>query len=332
MEENDLVKVCCEFIELVYDPCLKWRHFTRSHQLSVVGGASYHVDPQLHPEIVPFIYTCFEAVTPEKVANLNAVGSSLLNVLGSVTIGANKNGRMVICPATSNVIMRLISNWTVDGKVRQRALDNLNIMLIVLLKSNPVERQIEVDVVIQEYLDAIGALIETHNQKSSEPSVVTCWDTSALLSLLQNFVVLLSETSTATSLCHVLLKANVMAALVTVPERMRSSLFDVEMIIRCTAVVVEVFTVVVRCVDVQVPPKVIKKLFVGIRNVTSSQTGNCKELVVKCLELATNPNDSLAIDSFVVKELFQWVPELNSIEQELITVSLSDICTRNSNR
>lgn len=318
--EQSLIKVCCEFLEFIYDPFLKWRHFTRTHQLSR-GGSSYHVDPQLHPEIVPFIYTCFEDLQEDtKLSALHVLGGNLLHVLGAITIGSPRNARLVICPATINVIIKIISDWSMEESVRKRALANANLMLIMLTKSNPVERQIEVEIVVQEYMLAIQSLLKG---RTVEPR-----DANALLSIVENITTLLSEPSTKISLCHALLDGNVISYLVEIPEKIHS--WDIQLDEHMSAVV-EAISLVSYSVGYQLPAKALKRLFQGLRQSTLESSDRTR-IVQQCLSLATNPNDALVLNTMVVNELISWLPTLNRPDQELVIASLMDVCTRNSNR
>lgn len=339
--EGGFIKICCEFLELVYDPFLRWRHFRGAHQLSSLSGSSYHVDPQLHPEIVPFIYTCFEEGTDGKRVALNTIGVNLLNVLGAITVGSARNGRLVICPATINVIMKILSDWSANAEVRQLALDNANIMLIVLLKSSPVERQIEVEVVILEYLSAVKQLVELkefdqrpmveeeeEEKEDLSPVNENYRDRNALLSILQNVTLLLGEPSTKTNLCHALLTGNLINCLVETSEKISD--WDGEMVVQCLSSVVEVMALVCNLVNYQLSEKVLRRLFHGVRSAEAKVDRT--RLVRQCLALATHPKDPLVVNSLVVVELVRWLPHLDATEQEVIVSSLMDVCTRNSNR
>lgn len=329
--EQQLIKVCCEFLELIYDPFLTWRHFVRKHRLTS-SGSSYHVDPQLHPEIVPFIYTCFEDLPASKRSALHNLGSCLLNVLGGIAIGSSRNGRLVICPATINVIMKIIGDWSMEEAVRKRALDNANLMLIVLVKSSPVERQIEVDIVIQEYMLAIQSLLKRCPSVDEDDCDQ---DKNALLSILQNVCVLLCEPSTKTTLCNSLLDGSMVNHFVEIPEKIREWDVDVD---QHMSVIVQVIALVSYSVKYQLPEKALRRLFHGLRQSSSSSSlaggegVDRKRIVEQCLSLATNPNDALALNTMVVNELINWVPTLNRSDQELVISSLMDVCSRNSNR
>lgn len=332
-DEQLLVKACCEFLERIYDPFLKWRYYARMHRL-VPGGSSYNVDPQLHPEIVPFIYTCFEDLVDSKLSTVYLVGPHLLNVLGAITIGSPRNGRLVICPATSNVIIKILSSWSMEGPVRQRALDNANLMLIMLVKSNPVERQIEVDVVIQEYMSAMQNLIRTKDHLGFSEDcqggeeVANYRDRNALFSLVQNIIILLSEPSTKTSLCKSFLEANLITTLVQIPKQVLGCPVNSGDLL---ASVVEVIALISHSVNNKLAEDSLKRLFTGLRESSASEL-ELSRIVQQCLSLATSPNDALVLNTMVVKELITWLPTLNDRDQELIIAAHLDVCTRNCNR
>lgn len=328
-EEENLVRVCCEFLQLIYDPFLKWPYYSRAHRL-FSGGSSYHVDPQLHLEIVPFIYTCFEGVRGDKRAAVDALGVYLLNVLGAIIVGSPRNARLVICPATINVIMTILADWRSSAKLRRKALDNVNLMLIMLVKSNPVERQIEVDIVVQEYLMAMQSLLKEGVPESSGDDDPVTYDENALMSLVQNIGVLLSEPSTRGSLCNSLVDGNAILSLAEIPRKVIDWRIDT---ISLMSTVIETMALVSYSTNQQVPEKALRKLFAGLGEASLTTSGGSqREIVQQCLRLATNPNDPLVIHTMVVNEIISWLPKLVGDDQEVVVASLMDVCAKNSNR
>lgn len=337
--ELRLIRVCCEFLELIYDPFFKWRNFLLSNRLTGSGAGVYSVDAQqLHPEIVPFIYTCFEEEeekTESKRNLLNEIGPNLLNVLGAITTGSTRNGRLVICPATINVVMRILASWTIQERLRGRATKIANVMLIMLLKTSPVERQIDVAVVVQEYLKAMGKLVQSREAEIRENDGCldmeeNSRDNKALLSIIQNLTTLLVEPSTKVNLCHALLEGNVIQQLVTIPEAIKRESSAVD---ECLATIVEVIAVLCATGNYALPEKTLKRLFNGMRVVTGRGSGEDRNrLVQQCLNLATSPNDPLVVNSMVVTELIHWLPVLSDYDQEVVIAALMGVCTQNSNR
>lgn len=338
-EETKLIRVCCEFLQLIYDPFLKWPFYTRTHQLAT-KTSSYHAEPQLHLEIVPFIYTCFEDLHGGgggalKLGTIHELGANILSVLGAISIGSLRNARLVICPATINVIMKILGDWTLASGLRRTALDTVNLMLHMLIKSNPVERQIEVDIVVQEYLRAVQSLVKVDVVVVVGGGGGQAKDENSLISLVTNINLLLMETSTKQAICEAFVEGHLIMTLAELPKRVIDWPLDISTL--ASAVVEVIAAVSYSVVGSQVPEKALGKLFSGLREVllvvADDDDGTSKrDIIRQCLSLATNPNDQLVVNTMVVSELISWLPILGGDEQELVIGSLQSVCAKNTNR
>lgn len=326
--EVELVKVSCQFLEFLYDPYFQWRNFCTKHEYiksSLPESSTTH----LHAEIIPFMYTCFEDF--EKKSVLNTSGCYLLNILGGIVIGSHKNGQKVICPATVKIVIHLLSTWVCESELRDRALKLFNVMMITLLKSSPVQRQIELNVVIENYQEAINSLLssldflpKSRDEAFEISSNEECLDVHALESILGNISLLLEENSTKYQVSRSLIEANFLTTLVDVPMKIQNWDIDRQAI---TVVVIRNVCNISHEANHLVSKRVLGKLWTGIKGMGKAMPA----LVEECLSMISNPKDRLCIDCFVLNEVIKWLPEVNQREQEIMSKSLITICLRNLN-
>ncbi|XP_016965491.1 neurobeachin-like protein 1 isoform X2 [Drosophila biarmipes] len=151
------------FLEVMYDPYLTWRSFVRG-QSADYSRLSYKPH-SVHVEIVPFIYDCFQE---EKLIRYAEIGESLLNILGAVICGSQRNGMKAICPATVSITMSILRQWESAHGPRRVALQCYALMVIVLQKSSPEERQIDLVTLVQLYCDALQELLATKHFDSGD--------------------------------------------------------------------------------------------------------------------------------------------------------------------
>uniref|UniRef100_A0A182W0M1 DUF4704 domain-containing protein n=1 Tax=Anopheles minimus TaxID=112268 RepID=A0A182W0M1_9DIPT len=79
------VKSVARLLEVLYDPYLTWRSYLRGEHADY-GSLSYKI-AQLQPEIVPFIYDCFQGGKATKNAH---IGVELVHILGAVIAGSQR--------------------------------------------------------------------------------------------------------------------------------------------------------------------------------------------------------------------------------------------------
>ncbi|CAG2067922.1 unnamed protein product, partial [Timema podura] len=84
------------------------------------------------------------------------------------------NALRAICPATVNIVMGVISQGSADRDVRRTAVQCFVIMVQVLNKCTPDQRQIEGGTVLQFYQDSLMELVtgEWHDKSSETLSEV----------------------------------------------------------------------------------------------------------------------------------------------------------------
>uniref|UniRef100_A0A336KCC2 CSON006833 protein n=1 Tax=Culicoides sonorensis TaxID=179676 RepID=A0A336KCC2_CULSO len=150
-----LIKSTCHFFEAIYDPFLTWRSHLQNHPADFTK-INYNVN-KLHAEIIPFIYYCFQS---ENIGQYPEIGVQLLNVLSAIVCGSQQNGLRAISPATISIIILLISKWECDAYLRKTALDCFSIMTLVLQKTSPELRQIDLPTIFQMYVNAIQDLLK----------------------------------------------------------------------------------------------------------------------------------------------------------------------------
>lgn len=82
-EHQRFIKCYNYFLQALYDPYLTWRNFLRG-DVANYAKLGYKISP-LHPEIVPFIYDCFQA---KGICKHPDVGKELFHILGAVIAGS----------------------------------------------------------------------------------------------------------------------------------------------------------------------------------------------------------------------------------------------------
>uniref|UniRef100_A0A182T6E4 Exportin-1/Importin-beta-like domain-containing protein n=1 Tax=Anopheles maculatus TaxID=74869 RepID=A0A182T6E4_9DIPT len=79
------VKSVARLLEVLYDPYLTWRSYIRGEHADY-SVLNYKISP-LQPEIVPFIYDCFQSGKATKNAH---IGRELVHILGAVIAGSQR--------------------------------------------------------------------------------------------------------------------------------------------------------------------------------------------------------------------------------------------------
>lgn len=335
--ESNLFRACCRLLEVLYDPYQTWWHYVDQHEMYRPAGAP--LNPALHPEIVPLIYNCLESddeAADDSWSTINSIGYHLLNVLGSIISGSTRNSAKVICPATANIVGKLLSSWRCDPLVRQRALVVYNVMLQLLNKSDPVERQIDLRIVIRIYQDAIESLLKSspHIEVPKEQQFVLdsndergeCWDMGALMAMLKNVGMILYEPSTRVSLARVLIESGLLTTIVAILDHVQAWYTSR---LQVAAGVMEALRTICHAIhDYLMPQKLIERLLRGIRSLGVPKS----EIVEQSLKLCVHPLDPLVINCSVLSEMIRWLPDLSAErDQEFISSNVVGICSKNAN-
>lgn len=223
---NTLFLECfSQFLEVLYDPYFTWRNFLRG-ETADYAKLAYKISP-MHAEIVPFIYDCFQT---KRISQHPKIGEHLIHILGAVISGSQDNGLRAISPATVTIIMDILSKWESDSSLRQLVLQCFTLMAIILQKSSPEQRQIDLLTIFQLYLGAIHTLLETEHflQKTSpaesfevSPNGDNYLDVGALnaiIGIIENF---LPGHVNKHVLCNAMFEAKFIPSLVQIPERVK---------------------------------------------------------------------------------------------------------------
>ncbi|KAK7111968.1 hypothetical protein V1264_011504 [Littorina saxatilis] len=153
-----LVKHALHFLECMYDPYFVWRKRLRGWN---IDKARQTCRPALlHNEVVPFFHECFQ-----KMGLSSDIQLRLLHVFGAVMCGSQTNSLKAISPATLDVMLKVLSASTVHGpanvqrqeatRLKEIVLQCIVRMVHVIHESSPDQRQIEVNEVMQGYMQVL---------------------------------------------------------------------------------------------------------------------------------------------------------------------------------
>ncbi|KPU78624.1 uncharacterized protein Dana_GF10562, isoform B [Drosophila ananassae] len=355
------------FLEVMYDPYLTWRSFVRGHSADY-SRLSYKPH-SVHVEIVPFIYDCFQeekliryAEIGESLLNiLGAVicGSQLqlkvAQTLNSTLTNRNtnaltnsslapcsgdgllldcdnlRNGMKAICPATVSITMGILRQWESTNSLRCVALNCYALMVIVLQKSSPEERQIDLVTLVQLYCDALQELLATKHFESgdanfdiaSDADQDVAIDMSALSSTVAAVKLFLGRDSAA---CEAIVETNLLEILTNLPKLIQPWHISHSSSLCST---MEALATLTRnspqSANQLRQAERIEKLFVSLRNFGSPTVS----LLDSCFMLGYDDQKHLLLLPEVMLELLNWVPVLQEQEQLHVTNLVLKGCTDN---
>ncbi|XP_067645671.1 neurobeachin-like protein 1 isoform X3 [Eurosta solidaginis] len=320
-----------QFLEVMYDPYLTWRSFLRGVY------ADYHKIPYkphtVHVEIVPFIYDCFQSA---EISKFPAIGESLINALGAVICGSQRNGMRAICPATVSVIMKIISQWESASELRLAALKCCALMVVVLQKSSPEERQIDLVTLIQLYCDALQTLLTTDHFISSvsatfeiasdEESSDVIIDVNALTATVENVCLFLVDGVKAEIICEAIAETTLVDALINIPKHIKGWNINYSPALCATAKSLAVITR--NSPSISEHLRVYDKLEKFFKNLRALAVPT-DALLDACFNLAYNGQTNLLVLPEVVVKLIEWLPEMNEHEQIYLSNVILRGCTHN---
>lgn len=248
---------------------------------------------------------------------------------------SKSNGMRAVCPATVSVLISLLSKWECHVELRAVALKCFAKMLIVLHRSSPVERQIELITVFELYLDVILTLLNTRQfqirpfEKKFDLSSAQdddCVDLNALSAVIDNIEFILSEQQSRASICNIIIEANYLPTLASIPKRVQKWEFDTQ---KLSTSVVRAIAMLRRTVPlakaVLSNTPQISNLFEGIKSLGKPT----KILIEQCIELAYDAEKKEIVFAEIVTHLLDWIKDINESEQLLVTETLLRICTQN---
>ncbi|XP_015015894.2 neurobeachin-like protein 1 isoform X1 [Drosophila mojavensis] len=362
---SHLFRSFSSFLEVMYDPYLTWRSFLRN-QLADYSRLPYKPHA-VHVEIVPFIYDCFQNESLLKFAD---IGESLLHVLGAIISGSQKtlnsnstsrnitnalittnahrsgdglllncdnnlrNGMRAICPATVSIIMRILQQWESASSLRHVALNCYALMVIVLQKSSPEERQIDLVTLIQLYCDALQQLLATTHFASGAASFDITSDTdsdvaidmTALSASVAAVQLFLNRDARGGDVSEAIGETNLLELLIGLPQSIRPWHISHTPTLSSTMDALAALTQSSpRCAEQLRLAGRIERLFGSMREFEAPSIA----LLDACFNLGYNAEQRLLVLPEVMLQLLQWLPDLQEEEQLHVSVLLLKGCTDN---
>lgn len=237
-----------------------------------------------------------------------------------------------VCPATVSVLISILSKWECNAELRAIVLKCFAKMVIILHRSDPVERQIDVLTVFQSYLDVIQTLLKTRQFERRPFDVSTSAadshyiDVNALASVIDNMESILSECKSRLSISHVIVEAHYIATLTSIPKRINKWDFDRQKL--ATSVVRAL--ALLRCIAPNMVTDSsnqihITTLFDGLKLLGKPT----KALIEQCIELAYDTNKKDIIFGEIITQLVSWIKDMHEIEQLHVAETLYRICSQN---
>lgn len=240
-----------------------------------------------------------------------------------------------VCPATVSVLISILSKWECNAELRAIVLKCFAKMVIVLHRSNPVERQIDLPTVFQSYLDVIQTLLKTR-QFERRPfdekfNMGTAADTdymdvNALTAVVDNMASILSESQSRLPISHVIVETHYIATLASIPKRVHKWDFDRQ---KLAASVVHALALLRSIAPNMVIDPTnqshIAILFDGLKLLGKPT----KSLIEQCIELAYDANKKDIIFGEIVAYLVSWIKDMHESEQLYVAETLYRICSQN---
>ncbi|XP_040150983.1 neurobeachin-like protein 1 isoform X2 [Anopheles arabiensis] len=328
-QEADLLFVAsvARLLEVLYDPYLTWRSYLRGHHADY-ASLGYKIS-QLQPEIVPFIYDCFQG---GKVTKHARIGKDLVHILGAVIAGSQHNGLRAISPATVSIIIDVVCKWESNAELRQLMLHCFALMAVILQKSSPEQRQIDLLTIFQLYIGSIRDLLTTEHFLPKSSSVGSFElshdddnyiDVSALcaaVAIIRDFI---PDHANKLILCNALFEAKFLANLVQIPEQVKKWNIDHQ-----TLGTVLVETLQKLCYHSEkmqhnlMHTNSINVLFDGLREFGKPSAS----LISQCLGFAFDEHDTRQANPVVVTKLIEWIPLMGEQEQNMLSEVLLRKC------
>ncbi|XP_055373526.1 neurobeachin-like protein 1 isoform X2 [Condylostylus longicornis] len=331
--ETEIFDNFCKFLEVIYDPYFTWRNFFNGNFLN--SNSFSYTSNSIHVEVIPFMYDCFQY---EEIFKFPSIGISLVHALGSIISGSQNNGLRAICPATVSIIINIISKWECTKELRQTTLKCFALMVIVLQRSSPEERQIELVTIIQLYSDAIFNLLKIEHFKNKKNQTTSHFeiiadetseipvDVTALQATIENVNLFLLNQSDPDYICSVIFETNLVDILISVPFKIEDWNINTEIIlcnlIKILSSLTKSSNQIIKNIN---ETKKIDKLFDGIQRLGKPT----EKLLQLCFSLAfDNDVKSLVIPEVILK-LIKWLTKMNENEQNYLSNLILKGCTHN---
>lgn len=240
-----------------------------------------------------------------------------------------------VCPATVSVLINILSKWECNAELRDVVLKCFAKMVIVLHRSNPVERQIDLLMVFQLYLDVILTLLKTRQFErrpfeekfeAVNESDADYIDLNALTAVVDNMESILSETQSRLPISQVIVEANFIATLVDIPKRVQKWEFDRQ---KLAASVIKALAMLRRTapitMNILISQSHIATLFDGLKLLGKPT----KTLIERCIDLAYDAEKKEIIFGEIVAHLVNWIKDMHEPEQLYVAETLFRICSQN---
>lgn len=207
-------------------------------------------------------------------------------------------------------------------------------MAIVLHRSSPVERQIELLTICQMYLGVIDTLLNTKqflarpfdDKFDLDGNDDIYIDLNALSAAIENVACFLSEQQSRAPICYAMVEANFIPMLVNVPKKVKQWEFDTQ---KMAASVANAIVLLSRTADLVVinlkNSRHIDTLFAGFRALGKPS----RALVERCIELAYDEKKSEIVFGIVVIHMIEWIKDMHETEQTYSAETLLKISTQN---
>lgn len=207
-------------------------------------------------------------------------------------------------------------------------------MAIVLHRSSPVERQIELLTICQMYLGVIDSLLNTKqflarsfddkfDLAGNEDVYI---DLNALSAVIDNLECILSEGQSRAPICYAMVEANFIPMLANVPKKVKQWDFDTQ---KLAASVAKAIVLLSRTSELVVTnlkcSRHIDTLFAGFRALGKPS----RALVERCIELAYDEKKSEMVFGEVVIHMIEWIKDMQEAEQTYVAERLWKISTQN---
>ncbi|XP_058062662.1 neurobeachin-like protein 1 isoform X2 [Anopheles bellator] len=350
------VKSVSQLLEVLYDPYLTWRSYLRGHHADY-SCLGYKIAP-MHPEIVPFIYDCFQS---GKSTKNKKIAKDLVHILGAVIAGSqaalvnvplpsvnsyslnnpdgegNKqaahNGLRAISPATVTIIIDVVSKWESEAELRRLMLHCFALMAVILQKSSPEQRQIDLLTIFQLYIGSIRELLTTEHFLSKSLSTESFEvshendnyiDVGALCASIATIEEFVPEHANKLILCNALFEAKFLSNLVQIPEQTKKWIMDHQVI--GTVLVKTLQKLCYHSEKMQynlMHTNSINVLFDGLKAYGKPS----KSLINECLGFAFDDADSRHVNVSVVTKLIEWMPFMGENEQDVLSEVLLKKCS-----
>lgn len=239
-----------------------------------------------------------------------------------------------VCPATISVLINILSKWECNAELREIVLKCFAKMVIVLHRSNPVERQIDLLTVFQLYLDVMLSLLKTRQFERRpfeekfdvDTNNDDYIDLNALTAVIDNIESILSEKQSRLPICLVIIEANYIPSLTIIPKRVQKWEFDRQ---KLATSVIQALALLRRTA-----PKVtnilcnsphIVTLFDGVKSLGKPANA----LIEQCIELAYDAEKKEIIFGEIMTHLVGWIKDMHETEQLFVAETLYKVCSQN---